>query len=136
MIKLVQNFACSGFNFSQRPKYDELLSNYACLGFNLSLRPSIQAANPEAMRVVVAEVDAVVDAGLISYDKVIQSVTSNSRSKKHGPITSSDLTVRTQIRVCDWSVLFAFAFARNTVTHSVIVRAISHVIQLALDPIS
>jgi len=28
--------------------------------------------------------------------------------------------VPTQIRACDWSMLFAFAFARNTLTHFVI----------------
>ena len=54
------------------------------------------------------------------YDKVRQSDTSKSRSKKHGPITGSDQTVPTQIRACDWSMLFAFAFARNTLTHFVI----------------
>ena len=29
-------------------------------------------------------------------------------------------TVPTRIRPCDWSMLFAFAFARNTLTHFVI----------------
>jgi len=29
-------------------------------------------------------------------------------------------TVPTRIRACDWSMLFAFAFARNTLTHFVI----------------
>jgi len=28
-------------------------------------------------------------------------------------------TVPTRIRACDWSMLFAFAFARNTLTHFV-----------------
>jgi hypothetical protein len=50
--------------------------------------------------------------------KVRQSVTSKSR--KHGPTTSSDQTAPTQIQACDWSMLFAFAFARNTLTHFVI----------------
>ncbi len=57
---------------------------------------------------------------MMAYDKVRQSVTSISKSKKHEPITGSDQTVQTQIRACDWSVLFAFAFARSTLTHVVI----------------
>jgi hypothetical protein len=51
-------------------------------------------------------------------DKVRQSVT--SKSKKHGPITGSDLGRIGLIRACDWSMLFAFALARNTLTHFVI----------------
>ena len=54
------------------------------------------------------------------YDKLRQSVTSKSKSKKHGPITGSDLGRKGLIRACDWSVLFAFAFARNTLTNFVI----------------
>jgi len=59
----------------------------------------------------------------ISYDNVRQSVTEQKQSKKHGPITSSDQTVPTQIlkiRACDWSMLFVFALLRNTLTHFVI----------------
>jgi len=33
-------------------------------------------------------------------------------------------TVPTRIRACDWSMLFAFAFARNTLTHLVICQAL------------
>jgi len=54
------------------------------------------------------------------YDKVRQSVTVQKQSKKHGPITSSDQTVPTQIRACDWSMPFAFALPCNTLTHFVI----------------
>jgi len=54
------------------------------------------------------------------HDKVRQSVTEQSKSKKHGPITSSDQTIPTQIQACDWSMLFAFALLRNTLTHFVI----------------
>jgi len=46
-----------------------------------------------------------------NYDKVRQSVTSKSKSKKHGPITGSDLGRNGLIRACDWSMLSAFAFA-------------------------
>jgi hypothetical protein len=54
------------------------------------------------------------------YDKVRQSVTSKSKSKKHGLITGSDQNRSEPVRACDWSMLFAFAFARNTSTHVVI----------------
>jgi hypothetical protein len=43
-------------------------------------------------------------------------VQSKSKSKKHGPITSSDQTIPTQIQACDWSMVFAFALLRNTLT--------------------
>ena len=58
---------------------------------------------------------------LVPYDKASQCGTSKRNSKMHGPITSSDQTVPTQIRICDWSMLFGFAFARNTLTRFVIV---------------
>jgi len=45
------------------------------------------------------------------YDKVRQSVTSKSKSKKHGPITTSDLDRNGLIRACDLSMLSAVAFA-------------------------
>ena len=67
------------------------------------------------------------DCLLILYDKVRQSVTSKSKSRKHGPITNSDQAVPTQIRVCDWSMHFAFAFAHNTLTHFVIPGFAAHV---------
>jgi hypothetical protein len=44
-------------------------------------------------------------------------VTEQKQSKTHGPITSSDQTVPTQIRACAWSMLFAFALLCNTLTH-------------------
>ena len=56
------------------------------------------------------------------YDKVRQSVTSKSKSKKHGPITGSDKNRSEPARACDWPMLSAFAFARNTLTHLVIPR--------------
>ena len=56
----------------------------------------------------------------ITYDKLCQTVMSESKSKKHGPISGSDQTVPSQIRACDWSMLFAFAFSRKTLTHFVI----------------
>ena len=56
----------------------------------------------------------------VLYDKVRQSVTSKSKSKTHGPITGSDRPGTVLIRACDWSMLFAFAFAHNTLTHFVI----------------
>ena len=55
------------------------------------------------------------------FDKVRQSVTEQSKSKKHGPITSSDQqTVPTKVRACDSSMLFAFALQCNTLTRFVI----------------
>jgi hypothetical protein len=54
------------------------------------------------------------------YDNVSQSVAIKSKSKKHGPITGSDLGLNGLIRACDWFMLFAFAYARNTLTHFVI----------------
>jgi len=59
----------------------------------------------------------------LSYEKVRQSVTSNSKSKKHGPITGSALGRNGLIRACEWSMLFAFAFDRNTLTHFVVPNA-------------
>ena len=35
-------------------------------------------------------------------------------------VTGTDQTVPTQIRACDWSMLFAFALLCNTLTHFVI----------------
>jgi hypothetical protein len=57
---------------------------------------------------------------LLYYDKVRQSVRSKSESRKHGPNTGSHWLGMVFIRDCDWSMLFAFAFARNTSTHFVI----------------
>jgi len=55
-----------------------------------------------------------------TYDKVRQSVTEQSKSKKHGPITGSDLGRNSLIRGCDWSMLFALLLLCNTLTHFVI----------------
>ena len=55
--------------------------------------------------------------------KCIKVLPSKSNSKKHGPIKSSDQTVPTQMRACDWSMLFAFASARHTLTNFVILYA-------------
>ena len=54
------------------------------------------------------------------YDKVRQSVTEQSKSKKHGPITGTDSSRNGLIRACDWSMLFALLLLRNTLTHFVI----------------
>jgi hypothetical protein len=58
------------------------------------------------------------------HDNVRQSVTEQSKSKQHGPITSSDQTVPTKIGACDWSMLFAIALLCNTLTHFVIQYAV------------
>jgi hypothetical protein len=52
--------------------------------------------------------------------KCVKEGTSKSKSKKHGPITGSDQNRSEPVRACDWSMLFAFAFARNTETNFVI----------------
>jgi len=57
---------------------------------------------------------------VLRYDKVRQSFTSKSKSKKHGPITGSDQNRSKPVRACDWSMLFAFSFARNILAHFVI----------------
>jgi hypothetical protein len=58
-----------------------------------------------------------------SYDMTnLVKVTSESKSKKHGPITGSDKNRSEPVRGCDWSMLSAFAFARYTLTHFVISR--------------
>jgi len=52
---------------------------------------------------------------VVNYDKVRQIGT--SKSKQHGLITGSEQNRSELVGARDWSMLFAFAFARNTATH-------------------
>ena len=65
---------------------------------------------------------AVMLCDLSTCYKVRQSVTEQSKSKKHGPITGSDLGRNNLIRACDCSMLSAFALLCNTLTHFVILN--------------
>jgi len=67
----------------------------------------------------------------LDMTKSVQVLRSKSNNKQHGPITGSDLSPNGLIRACDWSTLFGFAFARNTLTHFVI-QAVPFVLPILL----
>jgi len=69
-----------------------------------------------------------------SYDKVRQSVTEQSKSKKHGLIAGSDLGRNGLIRACDWSMLFALLLLCNTLTHFVIMDYVCSIAAVAEGP--
>jgi hypothetical protein len=48
---------------------------------------------------------------MMKYDKMCQSDASKSKSKKHGPITGSNLGRNGLIRACDWSMLSGCVFS-------------------------